>query len=190
MAKLVIDGSSLTFNDIEKFLTHNIKVEISPSALKKVKKSRALIEKWVSKDEVIYGVTTGFGEFANVKIPPDKIRELQENLILSHAAGCGDDLPPFIVKIMMLLRVNALAKGNSGIRPETLTLLTEMINRNIIPVVPSQGSVGSSGDLVQLSHLVLAMIGKGRVQEVSGNIFDPANSAKEILQSSPGVKEA
>jgi histidine ammonia-lyase len=188
MAKLIIDGSSLSLNSIEEFLTQNIKVELSSKALGKVKKARALIEKWVAKDEVIYGVTTGFGEFANVSISKDKIKELQENLILSHAVGCGDNLPPFIVKIMMLLRLNALAKGNSGIRPETLDLLVGMINNNIIPVVPSQGSVGSSGDLVQLSHLVLAMIGKGRVQIIE-NILNPDASCLNILPSNEGLKK-
>jgi histidine ammonia-lyase len=157
-----------------------------------------LVEKWVSRDEVIYGVTTGFGEFANVRIPLDKIRELQENLILSHAAGSGENLPPHIVKIMMLLRANALAKGNSGIRPETLHLLIDMMNRNIIPVIPSQGSVGSSGDLVQLSHLVLPMIGRGRVQ-VFKNVMDEDTScikiepAAEVLEKfglAPVVLEA
>jgi histidine ammonia-lyase len=186
MAKLIIDGNSLSFEDIENFLNLKLKVGISPKALKRVKQSRALVEKWISKDEVIYGVTTGFGEFANVKISHDKIKELQENLILSHAVGCGDNLPPFIVKIMMLLRLNALAKGYSGIRPETLDLLTGMINNNIIPVVPSQGSVGSSGDLVQLSHLVLAMIGKGRVQIID-DIFNPKGECLDIILSAEAL---
>jgi histidine ammonia-lyase len=187
MNKLVLDGNSLSLYDIENFLNNNLKVAISPKALKKVKQSRALVEKWISRNEVIYGVTTGFGEFANVRINPDKIRELQENLILSHAAGCGENLPLHIVKVMMLLRLNALVKGNSGIRPETLDLLAAMINNNIIPVVPSQGSVGSSGDLVQLSHLVLAMIGKGRVQIVN-DIFNPQGSCLDIISSDEGLK--
>jgi histidine ammonia-lyase len=188
MAKLSIDGSSLKLEDIESFLVNNLKVEISSKAMKRVKQSRSLVEKWVAKDEVIYGVTTGFGEFANVKISSENLKQLQENLILSHAVGCGDDLPPFIVKIMMLLRLNALAKGHSGIRPETLDLLVQMINKNIIPVVPSQGSVGSSGDLVQLSHLVLAMIGKGRVQIVD-DIFNPQGSCLEIHPSAVALRK-
>lgn len=172
---LIIDGSSLTLDNIEFFLLNNQKVEISPEAVSKINESRALIDKWVENEEVIYGVTTGFGEFANVSISKDKIRKLQENLILSHAVGCGEELSPFIVKIMMLLRLNALAKGYSGIRLSTLETLVEMINNNIIPVVPSQGSVGSSGDLVQLSHLVLALIGKGRVRIIK----DIMNFTKE-----------
>ncbi|RJP66039.1 MAG: histidine ammonia-lyase [Ignavibacteriales bacterium] len=159
---LKIDGNSLSLKKIELFLNNNLLVELTPEAKKRINKSRALVEKWIKEDKVIYGVTTGFGEFANVKISPEDLEKLQENLILSHAVGTGEFLPPHIVKIMMLLRVNALAKGYSGIRLSTAQLLIDMMNNNVIPVIPSQGSVGSSGDLVQLSHLVLAMIGKGR----------------------------
>ncbi len=161
--KITIDGESLTLDKIDSFIKTNPKLEITKEAKKKINESRALVEKWVNNNEVIYGVTTGFGEFANVSISKDNILELQENLIVSHAAGTGDFLPPAIVKIMMLLRLNALARGYSGIKLSTLELMIKMIENNIIPVIPSQGSVGSSGDLVQLSHLVLAMIGKGRV---------------------------
>jgi histidine ammonia-lyase len=159
---LKIDGNSLSLEKIELFLDDNLLVELSQEAKKRINKSRALVEKWIKEDKVIYGVTTGFGEFANVKISQEDLEKLQENLILSHAVGTGEFLPPHIVKIMMLLRVNALAKGYSGIRLSTVQLLIDMMNNNIIPVIPSQGSVGSSGDLVQLSHLVLAMIGKGK----------------------------
>lgn len=161
---LFIDGKSLTLEKIEQFLNSNIEVKLTKESQKKVEKSRALIDKWVENDEVIYGVTTGFGEFANVKISHNELEQLQHNLIVSHSTGVGEPLPPFIVKTMMLLRANALASGHSGIRPETLNLLIEMMNKNVLPVIPSQGSVGSSGDLAPLSHLVLAMIGKGKVQ--------------------------
>jgi histidine ammonia-lyase len=109
-------------------------------------------------------VTTGFGEFSNVRVRREDIEQLQENLIFSHAAGAGDPLPAEIVRAMMVLRVNALAKGYSGIRLSTVELLMEMLNHNIVPIIPSQGSVGASGDLVQLAHLVLAMMGKGKVR--------------------------
>ena len=164
MAKeLLLDGNTLTISSVEKFLFTNQKVKLSQNAKRKINESRKLVEKWISEEKVIYGVTTGFGEFANVNISFDQIKQLQENLIISHAVGVGEMLPLFIVKIMMLLRVNALAKGHSGIRISTIELLIEMINKNIIPLIPSQGSVGSSGDLAPLSHLVLAMIGKGKV---------------------------
>lgn len=178
--KLKLDGKSLTLEQIDSFLKSNPKVELTKEAKSKVKKARDLVEKWIKDDKVIYGVTTGFGEFANVKISKSDIEQLQENLIVSHSTGVGDNLPPFIVKIMMLLRVNALARGNSGIRLETLELLIEMINNNIIPVIPSQGSVGSSGDLAPLSHLVLALIGKGKVQVINDVLSPKAYLSKEL----------
>ena len=178
--KIIIDGKSLTLEQIEYFLHENPDIALSKESVQKIKKSRALVEKWVSREESIYGVTTGFGEFSNVRISKENIQKLQENLILSHAVGCGENLPPMIVKIMMLLRLNALARGYSGIRLETLELLIGMMKHNIIPVIPSQGSVGSSGDLVQLSHLVLAMIGRGRVQLVKDVTADDAASEKII----------
>lgn len=169
--EIILDGNSLTIDLIEEFLTKNKKVVLSKSAVTKIKNSRKVIENWIAEGKVIYGVTTGFGEFANVNISKKDIEKLQENLIVSHSAGVGEMLPLFIVKIMMLLRVNALAKGNSGIKLSTLQLLLDMINKNIIPLIPSQGSVGSSGDLAPLSHLVLAMIGKGKVF-YNENIYD------------------
>ena len=176
---LIIDGKSLTLDKIEKFINENQNVVLSPEAKKKINEARALIDKWVASDEPIYGVTTGFGEFANVMISEKDTAELQRNLIVSHSAGVGENLPPLIVKIMMLLRVNALASGNSGIRLSTLNLLLCMINNNIIPVIPSQGSVGSSGDLAPLAHLVLAMIGEGEVQLL-----------KEVVDESPSNSKA
>ena len=180
--RLPLDGKSLTLASIKLFLEEAPEVSLTNEAVKKIKSSRALIEKWIKSDKVIYGVTTGFGEFANVHISNEDIEQLQENLIVSHSAGVGEPLPFFIVKLMMLLRVNALACGFSGIRLETLQLLIGMINNNIIPVIPSQGSVGSSGDLAPLSHLVLAMIGKGEVV-IGKNIFDDTKNHKRIKSS-------
>ncbi|MCZ7610287.1 MAG: histidine ammonia-lyase [Ignavibacterium sp.] len=186
--KLIVDGKSLTLDKIKFFLIENPIVTLSNDSKKKVIKARRLIDKWVDEGKVIYGVTTGFGEFANVKISQKDIAKLQENLIVSHSTGVGEPLPAFIVKIMMLLRVNALAGGHSGIRLETLELLIEMINNNIIPVIPSQGSVGSSGDLAPLSHLVLAMIGKGEAQIYKDVIKDDQHKTK-ILKSSAALKK-
>ena len=181
--KLIIDGKSLTLEKIEFFLNDNPDIEISKEAVKKINKSRVLVEKWVDEGEVVYGVTTGFGEFSNVNVSKKDLRTLQENLILSHAVGCGENLPPKIVKIMMLLRVNALARGYSGIKLSTLQLLIKMMKHNIVPVVPSQGSVGSSGDLVPLAHLVIPMIGKGKVQIIKDINDDNAALTKQINSS-------
>lgn len=186
--KLILNGNSLTVDKIEFFLLDSPTVIISKESVEKINIARKLVEDWIEKGEKVYGVTTGFGEFANVNISRENLKQLQENLILSHAAGCGENLPPKIVKIMMLLRLNALIKGYSGIRLSTLELLVEMINRNIIPVIPSQGSVGSSGDLVQLAHLVLAMIGKGKVQIIK-NINDDKAAETKIISAKRGLKK-
>jgi len=160
---LVLNGNSLSIADLYSTATNfTSTIALSVAAKKAMQRSRALVEEWLAGDEVIYGVTTGFGEFANVRIPHDKIEELQKNLIVSHAAGAGDPLPPEVVRAMMILRINALAKGFSGIRPETVEFIVKFFNAGLVPVVPSQGSVGSSGDLVQLAHLVLSFMGKGK----------------------------
>lgn len=174
--KLLIDGNSLNLDKIKFFVESNQEIGLTRDSKVKITKAGKLIEEWVNNDKVIYGVTTGFGEFSNVKISKNKIEELQRNLIVSHSTGVGELLPPFIIKLMMLLRINALAKGNSGIRLETLELLIKLVNNNIIPAIPSQGSVGSSGDLAPLAHLVLALLGKGKVQ-----IFSDVNSKTETF---------
>ncbi len=155
------------------------RVELSAQAQEAVLRSRAVVEEWIDADEVIYGVTTGFGEFANVKISRADLEQLQENLIVSHSVGTGAWLPRPIVRAMLLLRINALAKGCSGIRLETLQTLVDMLNADLTPAVPEQGSVGSSGDLVQLAHIALAAIGKGTiVQERNGSeVLAPSSEA-------------
>ncbi len=163
MRKLILDGDSLTIPEVYLAATLPSSVTFSPVAVRRMKASRSLVEEWVKNKEVIYGVTTGFGEFSNVTISEEDVERLQENLIFSHAAGAGDPLPPEVVRAMMLLRMNALAKGYSGIRLETMQFLRRVFDAGIVPVIPSRGSVGSSGDLVQLAHLVLALMGKGKV---------------------------
>ena len=163
MVHIRLDGSTLTTDDLFRAATLPSKISLAESSKKSMQRSRSLVEEWLSKKESIYGVTTGFGEFSNVQIPLEKIEQLQHNLIVSHAAGTGEPLPPEVVRAMMILRVNALAKGFSGIRISTAEHITKFFNAGLVPVIPSQGSVGSSGDLVQLAHLVLALMGKGKV---------------------------
>ncbi len=163
MENCILDGKSLTISNIENIAYKDEKVTLHPDAKRAIIKSRKLIEQWVYNNEVVYGVTTGFGEFSNVKVDLKNIAQLQENLIFSHAAGTGSYLPKEIVRAMMVLRINALAKGCSGVQLSTIETLLQMLNKDIIPIVPSQGSVGASGDLVQLAHLVLGMMGKGKV---------------------------
>ena len=125
--------------------------------------SRRVVDRAVRGGARVYGVTTGFGKFADVAIPPQRIAELQRNLIRSHSAGVGPRLEASDVRAMMVLRANALARGNSGIRVATVETLLAMLAADVLPVVPSQGSVGASGDLAPLAHLALALIGEGRV---------------------------
>lgn len=161
---IVLDGRELTVHDVARIARDpSITVAIAADALAGMEASRTLVEDWVEREQVIYGVTTGFGEFANVVISRDDIERLQANLIRSHSVGAGEPMPIDVVRAMMALRINALVKGFSGIRVDTVRTLLEMLNRNVVPVVPRQGSVGSSGDLVQLAHLVLAAMGEGQV---------------------------
>jgi len=156
-----IDGSNLTIENSIDIVTNDKKIKLNPFSAKKIRASRDLVDKWIEKDEVIYGITTGFGEFKDVKIPKADRLKLQRNLILSHSAGVGSYIPDYIVRLMILFRINSLAKGYSGVRLELVNYLIKFFNSGIIPLIPSQGSVGSSGDLAPLSHLALSLIGEG-----------------------------
>lgn len=161
---ITLDGRGLSVHDVARIARDpSVTVSLAEEALAGMNASRTLVEDWVEREQVIYGVTTGFGEFANVVISRDDIERLQANLIRSHSVGAGEPMPAEVVRAMMVLRVNALVKGYSGIRVGTVRTLLDMLNRNVVPVVPRQGSVGSSGDLVQLAHLVLAGMGEGLV---------------------------
>ena len=161
---ITLDGHSLSIADVVAVARGYVPVALDPGALNAVMASRRAVEAAVSAGQTVYGVNTGFGKLAHVRIPPDQARQLQLNLIRSHASGVGDPLPVDAVRAMMLLRTNVLVRGTSGVRPALPELLVEMLNRKIHPTVPSQGSVGASGDLAPLSHLALAMIGEGDVQ--------------------------
>jgi histidine ammonia-lyase len=156
-----LDGRSLTIADVVAVARHRAPVAIASGALEGIRTSRRAVEDAVARGDTIYGVNTGFGKLAHVRIPPDRIRALQLNLIRSHASGVGDPLPADAVRAMMLLRANVLVRGTSGVRPALPELLVAMLNQGLHPRVPSQGSVGASGDLAPLAHLALAMVGEG-----------------------------
>ncbi len=158
---LYINGENLSLQQVIDVVRNFRKVGLDPGAVEKVQASRQMVEELLTRQEVVYGITTGFGKLADIMISQEKVEELQENLILSHSCGVGDILPVEVVRAMMLLRANALVKGYSGIRLETLKLLVNMLNADVVPLVYSQGSVGASGDLVPLSHMVLVMLGYG-----------------------------
>ena len=161
MKKIIIDGENLTIESIVLVARYKNLVELSPNALAKIKKSRSVVDDFVSKEKVVYGVTTGFGEFKNVFISKEQTRELQENLIRSHSVGVGEPLSEEIVRAAMLLRANSLAKGYSGVRAEVIKTLCQMLNKRVHPVIPEKGSVGASGDLAPLSHMILVLMGEG-----------------------------
>ncbi|MGM0608869.1 MAG: histidine ammonia-lyase [Candidatus Muiribacteriota bacterium] len=161
---LTIDGNSLNISKISNFLNNRYsKVVLSKKAEEKIKSSYENVVKIINEERPVYGITTGFGSFADVLISREDAKKLQENLIKSHAAGTGNPFDEKLVLLIMLLRANALAKGYSGISPTTLNLLLEFINKKLIPYVPKYGSVGASGDLAPLSHIALALIGKGEI---------------------------
>jgi histidine ammonia-lyase len=163
-APITLDGHSLFIDDVVAVARSYATVALDPKALKAVAASRRVVEAVIATGQTVYGVNTGFGKLAHVRIPPEQARQLQLNLIRSHASGVGDPLPVDAVRAMMLLRANVLVRGTSGVRAALPELLVDMLNRKIHPTVPSQGSVGASGDLAPLSHLALAMIGEGDVQ--------------------------
>ncbi|HJQ27650.1 MAG TPA: histidine ammonia-lyase [Blastocatellia bacterium] len=158
---LRLDGETLSLEQVIAVARDFRQVALSPEAKVRMRRSRRLVEQWVRKRRVIYGITTGFGSLQNERIPPEAVEQLQENILLSHSAGVGDGLPEATVRAMMLLRANALAKGYSGIRVEVVERLLDLLNRRVHPVVPAKGSVGSSGDLAPLSHMALVLIGRG-----------------------------
>lgn len=159
---IILTGEDLNLDDIIAVARHKEKVKIADSAKKKIKQAREHVDQLVKKGEVVYGITTGFGKFSDKKISPGEVLKLQENLIKSHAVGTGDALPLEVVRAMILLRINNLAKGHSGIRLKVINKLVKLLNNNIVPWVPEQGSVGASGDLVPLAHIVLVIMGEGK----------------------------
>ena len=160
---ITLTGNSLTLEDMKRVLFNRETVIAAPESMDAVKKSREAVEKIVAQQKIVYGINTGFGKFSDVRIGEAHVRDLQLNLIRSHACGVGEPFPETVCKAMLLLRANALLKGFSGVRPLVIEMLMELSNREIIPVVPSQGSLGASGDLAPLSHLALVLIGEGEV---------------------------
>ena len=152
-----INGSSLTIEEIKLLAVENEPVSLSQKAKKTVQRSRRWVDEIISQGKPIYGINTGFGIFADRQISSHESRQLNRNLILSHAVGTGDPLPKEVVRAAMLIRANTLAKGFSGVRSSLIETMLEMLNRGVHPIIPSQGSLGSSGDLAPLSHLGLVL---------------------------------
>ena len=171
MKQVCIDGESLRVEDVVAVARNFAQVEVPSSVFEKVVFSREVLEKLVEFNETIYGVNTGFGALGNVRISREDVERLQVNLIRSHSAGVGKPLGLDVVRAMMLLRANTLAKGYSGVRIEVLERLVDMLNKRVHPVIPEKGSVGASGDLAPLSHMVLVLMGEGKA-EYKGKVMD------------------
>ncbi|HIA7031474.1 TPA: histidine ammonia-lyase [Staphylococcus aureus] len=189
---LYLDGETLTIEDIKSFLQQQSKIEIIDDALERVKKSRAVVERIIENEETVYGITTGFGLFSDVRIDPTQYNELQVNLIRSHACGLGEPFSKEVALVMMILRLNTLLKGHSGATLELVRQLQFFINERIIPIIPQQGSLGASGDLALLSHLALALIGEGKVlyrgeEKDSDNVLRELNRQPLNLQAKEGL---
>src|SRR5438445_2893749 len=182
-APVMLDGHSLGIEDVVSVARHGAPVAVAPHSLAAVTGSRPRVEPAIARADTMYGVTTGFGKLAHVRIRPEQARDLQRNLIRSHASGVGDPLPVEAVRAMMLLRANVLLRGTSGVRPVLPELIVAMLNQQVHPRVPSQGSVGASGDLAPLAHLALAMVGEGEDGQAlrDGGLEPIALEAKEGL---------
>lgn len=176
---VIINGRDLTVEEVIRVCRGYEKVEIAPEAKEAVIKARNYIEKKLEEGAVIYGLTTGFGKFANVVISREEAEQLQKNLIISHTCAMGQPYETRYVRAAMLLRCNALSRGNSGIRLETIQTMIDMLNAGIHPVIPEKGSLGASGDLAPLSHIALALIGLGEVEYKGETVPAAEAMAKE-----------
>lgn len=163
MQKIILDGESLTFEQVLAVAFGESKVSLSNKAKKQVKRASLAVERLLKRGEIAYGITTGFGAFKDKIISPTEVETLQKNILMSHAVGVGEPFDIPTTRAIMLIRANTLSRGFSGIRLETLELLIEFINKNIHPVIPKKGSLGASGDLAPLAHMALPLIGEGEV---------------------------
>jgi histidine ammonia-lyase len=189
---VVLSGNDLTFSQLYVVVLHQEAVSLSGDAISRMKASRAVVDKLLAEGQTAYGINTGFGKLASVRISAEQVRQLQVNLVRSHCCGVGEPLSETETRAMMLLRANALAKGLSGIRPVVVETLCAMLNAGVHPVIPSQGSVGASGDLAPLAHLASVVIGEGdavyKGEKVSGrDALKRAEIAAVALEAKEGL---
>jgi len=192
MDRIQIDGETLTLDQLYAIALEGAEVELSQQARERMNASRAVVERLIESNAAVYGVNTGFGKMASVRISREQIRTLQTNLVRSHACGVGAPLSEPEVRAMLALRANAIAKGFSGVRPVVAETLCAMLNKRVHPVIPSQGSVGASGDLAPLAHLAQVAIGEGKVilpgRNLSGaDAMRSAEIAPLVLEAKEGL---
>jgi histidine ammonia-lyase len=186
---LHINGNDLTLEAVREVAINNAPVLLAPDAREAVHRARAVVETMVASNKASYAITTGVGKLSDVRIAGEQIRELQVNLVRSHAVGVGDPLSIAETRAMLLLRANSLAKGHSGVRDVVIDTLCELLNRGVTPMIPSQGSVGASGDLAPLAHLALVLIGEGECLDERNNSI-ATSDALQRAQIKPLVLEA
>ena len=174
---VALSGNDLTFEQLYAVALRGETVSLAPAAIERMNASRAVVDRLVSSGATAYGINTGFGKLASVRISTEQVRQLQVNLVRSHACGLGAPLSETETRAMMLLRANAIAKGLSGVRPRVVETLCQMLNAKVHPVIPSQGSVGASGDLAPLAHLAQVVIGEGRAT-FRGEVFSGGEAMK------------
>ncbi|MBI1216013.1 MAG: histidine ammonia-lyase [Alphaproteobacteria bacterium] len=178
MQKLLIKPGTMKLSTLRTVARHHIPVALDPAAYKRIDASKKLVDDLIDDGRVMYSINTGFGALAKVKIPPDMFGQLQKNLVLSHAAGVGRFLEDDVVRLILLLKINALSQGYSGARRELVDFLIALYNNELYPCIPEKGSVGASGDLAPLAHLALPIIGAGQVR-VNGVLCDARAALKK-----------
>ena len=189
---ILLDGDSLTLAEVAEVARRGAEVRLSDEGERRISRARDAVERYIREGRVIYGLNTGFGKFSDVQISPEDLEALQKNLIHADAVGIGRPFGTDVTRAIMLLRANALAKGHSGIRLSTVQTLLDMLNRHVHPLIPEKGSVGSSGDLCPLAHLVLVMMGEGEA-EYQGQVMDGGRAMERagilpvVLQAKEGL---
>src|SRR3954471_10885026 len=186
---LTLDPTAISLSTLRR-LWRGDAARLDDASMERVAASAAAVDRIVAGGETVYGVNTGFGSLANTRIPPERLAELQTNLILSHSAGLGDPLPRHVARLMIVLKLLGLGRGYSGVRPLVIEALQRLLDADAMPLIPSQGSVGASGDLAPLAHLIAALMGYGRI-DLGGEVIS-ATAALERLGLEPlqlGPKE-
>ncbi|NQV03283.1 MAG: aromatic amino acid lyase, partial [Bacteroidia bacterium] len=184
---LLINGSGLTIEDVVNVARHNQKVELNPDAIERIHKCRRMLEKKIEAGEIMYGVNTGIGEFSEMVLNDDQVKDFQKYLIYNHAAGIGDPMPIEWVRGAMLGRINVHAHGNSGVRLEITQTLVEMLNKGVTPYVCQKGSVGACGDLAPMSQIALLMMGEGHAY-YKGEFLTGKEALDQAGISIPGLQ--
>ncbi|MEZ5083453.1 MAG: aromatic amino acid ammonia-lyase, partial [Bacteroidales bacterium] len=187
MNTYIIKGAGLTIEDVVNVARNNQKVELHPDAVNRINKCRAMLENKIEAGEIMYGVNTGIGEFSEVVLNDDQVKDFQKYLIYNHAAGIGDPMPLEYVRGAMLGRINVHAHGNSGVRIEITQTLVDMLNKGVTPWVCQKGSVGACGDLAPMSQIALLMMGEGKAY-FEGNLYDGKTALEKAGIEIPGLK--